>query len=65
MAKHEVKSEELLKMLGEDFLHDLESIKVYYEKAKKLEWKRLKSYISLLRVNQRIKVILEHQPEGE
>ncbi|WP_457753365.1 hypothetical protein [Thermococcus sp.] len=45
----EIPSEELLKMLGEDFVKDLGSIpdekfEEYYEKAREAEWKRLKSF---------------------
>ena len=47
--KLEISSKELLKMLGEDFIRDVESIpdekfEEYYEKAREAEWKRLRSF---------------------
>ncbi|AMM53557.1 hypothetical protein [Pyrococcus kukulkanii] len=47
--KFEISNDELLKMLGEDFVKDLESIpdekfEEYYEKTREAEWKRLKSF---------------------
>ncbi|MFA4701940.1 hypothetical protein [Pyrococcus kukulkanii] len=45
----EISSEDLLKMLGEDFRKRIEEIPIekyeeYYKKAREAEWKRLKSF---------------------